>query len=347
MRAPLNLTARGWAFLMSAAALGCGAHFVQLRDTWYLVAFLAALVFVGLGSAVALPLVARPRLHLSVSSRLPTVDEDIAVGIHLRVAVGGVVTVTAHLGGSAESIPIKTRRGKSTTATVRWVPRNRGPVRMVVSSLEFREPLGIAVRRLRVRESEELLVLPAELGGLKEVAWGSGSEDNQANLNGMGVPGGAVRDYQAGDPQRQVHWKQSARQGSLLVNLHEDDAVQTENLHLVTDAAAYASSEDFETAVRAAATIGCEWLRCGVQVRLTVGSSTPQLFTEEESLLVVLALVQPSGDATPSLDRGVVVTGVHPPDSLASRPGGTVVAVGHVTVPAGWELVVVEGGASD
>lgn len=39
---------------------------------------------------------------------------------------------------------------------------------------------------------------------------------------------------------RQVHWKQSARQGELLVKLHETSETAQRSLLLVTDAAAYA-----------------------------------------------------------------------------------------------------------
>ena len=94
----------------------------------------------------------------------------------------------------------------------------------VVTSTLATEPLALARGRVRPRAGIDLLVLPRLLEPIPlpvRSPRGDLSAGTRTRRAVAGHPEGGVRQYQSGDALRQVHWKQSARQGELLVNLPE------------------------------------------------------------------------------------------------------------------------------
>jgi len=133
-----------------------------------------------------------------------------------------------------------------------------GPVRSVRA-----DPLHLLRRQVLWTEPEDLYVHP------KTVALGGSAAGFIRDLEGMpttdlssaDVSFHALRDYVPGDDRRHIHWKTTARTNKLMVRQFEE----TRRAHLVislsTNADEYASEQEFELAISAAASIGLQAIR--------------------------------------------------------------------------------------
>lgn len=133
-----------------------------------------------------------------------------------------------------------------------------GPVRSVRD-----DPLSLMRRQVTWAKSQELYVHPrtvrldeAASGYLRDLE-GTPSSD----LSSSDIAFHALRDYTPGDDRRHVHWRTTARTGKLMVRQFEE----TRRSHVVVAldnlADHYASEDEFELAVSAAASISAQTMR--------------------------------------------------------------------------------------
>lgn len=130
-----------------------------------------------------------------------------------------------------------------------------GPVRAVRS-----DPFELARREKQLSDPVELYVHP------RTIALSSGQAGILRDLEGVtthdlsssDVSFHALRDYAPGDDRRAIHWRTTARVGHLVVRQFEE----TRRAHLLVVLSLrpqdYAGSDDFETAVSAAASLGVQ-----------------------------------------------------------------------------------------
>lgn len=196
-----------------------------------------------------------------------------------------------------------------------------GPVR-----LERTDPLGLARRLCPYGASDTLLVLP-RIRPLPVLPSGrahhvEGPASDTADDGSLTFH--ALRAYVLGDDLRRVHWRSTARTGTLMVRQMVDASLPRTTLVLDTRRRAYASEDDFELAVDCAASVVHAAARSHFPVRL-ICEAGPVLRTEGSggdgaALLDELAVVRRSDlpSAAPAFDglddhRGggalVVVTG--------------------------------------
>lgn len=147
-----------------------------------------------------------------------------------------------------------------TIPTQRRAVLTLGPVTSVRS-----DPLGALRREVDWTEPTPLYIHP------RVVPLGSDTVGILRDLEGLptrdladdDMSFHALREYQAGDDLRHVHWTSTARMQALMIRQFE----QTRRSHLVvalaTDPAAYADSDEFELAVSIAGSIGITALRDG------------------------------------------------------------------------------------
>ncbi|GHH04581.1 DUF58 domain-containing protein [Streptomyces lanatus] len=202
----------------------------------------------------------------------------------------------------------------------------RGRVPVGPLRLERTDPLGL-VRRMRpYGEPDTVLVrprtcpLPVLPSGQAHHVEGPASDtadDGSLTFH-------ALREYVLGDDLRRVHWRSTARTGTLMVRQMIDVSLPHTTLVLDTRRPAYASGDDFELAVDCAASIACAAARSHFPVHL-VGATGPILRTDGtgddgDALLDALAVVRGEELASVTaafegLERGrgdgalVVVTG--------------------------------------
>lgn len=156
-----------------------------------------------------------------------------------------------------------------------------GPVRSVRG-----DPLGLLRRRLRWTEPTELFVHPrlvamhgATSGVLRDL---EGQATRVVSDSEMSFH--ALREYVAGDDRRHIHWRTSARLGTLMVRQFEDTRRDHTAVVLSTALADWAHDDEFELGVAVAASIGVQTLRD--QRLLTVLAGPGELSTRTPPLLL-------------------------------------------------------------
>lgn len=312
----LTLTRRGWAMTLGAFVVWLGCLAAGLRDLWYLLALLLGLVAVSLAWLVALPLFSRFEASVSALDPTPTAGDRVAVTalVSHRLRATVPLWLRWRLPGEDRQTPLRVSAGRGAVVGTEYRARRRGPQRLGISGLTLFDPLGLAKRRVSVEAAAELLVLPAQIDSLARALDGvmalPGRYEQAAArgaANDTGAPSGAVRAWRSGDPLRRIHWKQSARQGELLVKLHDGADSPDRALLLVTAPEASLSGAEFEAAVSAAATLGVHWLRQGHPLLLHLGDEPAVRCETEGELLRRLAL---AGTGSP-LDMGRAMPRVH------------------------------------
>lgn len=376
-------TARGWGLLLLAAVLVGAWSLLGLREVLHLALLLAALVVVS-GLLLALEVAwARPTpdVRLSLATPAPGEHTRILVALTHRLPFtlpvtlewlpdpGGRLSLVGHgvdegVRGTPLRSPLDVPAGRGTRRGIDLVARARGASGVDLRALVVLDSLGLTRCRLPVGLHADVLVLPALLP--PDQVWDLAVDLGGASaVVGTGEPGGNLRDHRDGDPLRLIHWKQTARQGRLLVNVPESPAGAHHRIHLVTDPDAHTCA-GFEEAVSLVATLVVRDLARGDEVDLGSGprGGEPRPVRSEALALRHLALVEEepgaggaggSGEAPPAPQlHGLVVTGRATPtllEDLREGGGGTVAltdadpaAVRDLPAPDAWRWLVVGGG---
>jgi len=240
---------------------------------------------------------AQVRLTLSNPSALGTgplrITESIPGGRHVRFSVSGV----------------RGRQKRAVGYPLPQLPRGRhavGPTTVLAA-----DPFGLVIAETRSVDTAELIVQPVTqaLAPLTlPVAWRDGSTTLSHSVGVGGTDDASVREYRHGDDLRKIHWRSTARSGSLMVR-QEERPWHGESLvlldtrhHAFTDRQHDGTSAAFEWAVSAAASIGCHLIERNRSVSLVLGDGR-LAGTDEGELLDLLADARPtfSGDLDPLL----------------------------------------------
>ncbi|GAA3807664.1 DUF58 domain-containing protein [Cellulomonas soli] len=156
------------------------------------------------------------------------------------------------------------------------------------------DALGLVRRTLRWTRPVELFVHPrvvplhgASAGVLRDLEGQSTRDLSDADLSFH-----ALRDYVQGDDRRAIHWRTTARRGTLMVKQFEDTRRTQTAVVLATDAADYADLEEFETAVSVAASLGVQTLREQRDLTVLAGPgrlrvNTPPLLLDDCSRIML------------------------------------------------------------
>ncbi len=163
--------------------------------------------------------------------------------------------------------------GKSISFSYRAKP-TRGLYRLTALTVEVRDPLGLAPRRLELPCPGEILVLPRyedlsrlEIWARRTLAMPGTA---RARRSGTGLEFYGVREYRPGDQVRKLAWKAFARRGEpALVEFEEERAAEVAVILDVRARAYWGTAPGlFECAVRAAASLAHYYLRQGHRVAL-------------------------------------------------------------------------------
>lgn len=251
-------------------------------------------------------------------------------------AVGGIEVVNAagrELGASSMELPVgravarfrvprlaagETHQDLFTIPTARRTVLLVGPVRTV-----RQDPFGLLRRAVRWTGEVELFVHPvttaldgASAGFLRDLE-GVPTRD----LTSSDVSFHALREYVPGDDLRHVHWKSTARTGTMMVRQFEETRRSHIAIALSTAAADYADPADFELAVSVAASIGRQAL--AEQRQLDLLTQTGPLRTDagrrmlddltrvevREGRTGLPALSRSTADAVPNASVAFLITG--------------------------------------
>jgi uncharacterized protein (DUF58 family) len=320
------LTRRGLAFAVAAVA----CYLVALLLHWVEPAVLAF----GLVAALLIGVVwvaRRPRLRIArtIEPRRVTRGE-VALGL-LTVSNRGLLAVSSsvaaeHCGDRVVTVALPRLTRHRTSQVTYLLPTDRRAVLQVgPMSIERSDPFGLWRLRQRAGSVEQLWVHPV-VYPLHAMPPGrsrslDGSDTDRVPFGSTTFH--ALREYVPGDDLRHVHWRSSARIGTLMVREHVDTSLPQLTLVLDTSSTSH-DPIHFEEAVEAAASVAAAAGAARFPVRLltTGGRSVGARGTTADTpgLLDVLSEVHLSEDgslqslvATLALERHsdllVVVTG--------------------------------------
>lgn len=322
-------TARGWSVLAVGAALVAVGLAVGYRE------FVAVGAAGVLGVILAAVWVGRPsRLVVDRSFEPARVSRGerchAVVDVHTTSRSSRALTLTDRTAGPGGPRlitvgPFRVRGGMPVRVGYDLPTQRRGPLHVGPLSLDRRDVLGLCRARQTIGASTCLLVRP-RWHPLPNLPPGfSPSLDGTADTAGHGsIAFRSLREYRWGDELRHVHWRTSARVGTLLVREFVDTALPRLVVLLDDRAGSYPSDgEAAEHAIEAAASV--------------------LVAADEAGLAVTLRLVggrDVASQTNPGLDllaQVRLVDGANPVDTVPPLASDT----------AGCTVVVLTGSALD
>lgn len=190
-----------------------------------------------------------------------------------RPALPGVVDIPVGDGLVEAHVPMLRGGGHHREQLVIAAQR-RGIIDVGPMTISRGDPLRVLRREMswpevqRVHVHPVTVALPPSSAGLIRDL--EGAPSNQ--LVDADLSFHAVRQYVVGDSQRHVHWKSTARTGKLMVRQYEESRHARIAVLLDLDLDGYASDDEFEQAVSAAASLGVQGVREGRDVLVGVSA---------------------------------------------------------------------------
>jgi uncharacterized protein (DUF58 family) len=345
-RMEYRVTRQGWIYmvgiiLVALAALNTGNNLLFL----ILASLIASILMSGILSSVTLAGV-ELRLELpehifagqSVRAKVELKNEKLTLpSFSLRVEGAAKKDATgAALLETPVYFPYLPRQETVSQSVPLWFP-NRGVYRQEAFRIVTRFPFGFLQKARRLDLPTEALVYPSVETTEEFLEVRPGIQGAMESLaKGRGQDLYALRDYLPNDSARLVHWKATARSGSLMVRefAREDDC----NVLLVFDphspaalpTATAAQKNRFERAVTLCAAIAWNFHeRNALMEYRSVNSETPLAPASENifSVLRHLAIVQP---IAPTSDTAMLQNLAANPESfkivVTSQPHGSIPA---------------------
>lgn len=237
------------------------------------------------------------RVHLEIRNETRSPASTLMLEDRLPRKLGRAAR--AVLGG------LRSRSRQTVSYTVHCGRRGRYAIGPLVAAVT--DPFGLARRRMEFPDVHELIVYP-EVEDLRSLgparSSGGTGETTARRLYRTGEEFYGMRQYEIGDDLRRIHWPSTARVGDLMIRQDEAGRRATATVFLDTRRSGYRQGDrSLERAVSAAGSIGTQFLRAGVDLRLATVDLAPRRVTAE-AFLESLALLEASGRRT--LSGGLV-----------------------------------------
>lgn len=211
-----------------------------------------------------------------------------------RIALPGRVDVPVGEGLIDFQVPLL-RRGHEHTEPIVIPAARRGIVDVGPATTTRSDPLRLLQRTFHWADVQTLFIHPVT------IAVPSTSQGFVRDLEGRStrtltnedISFHAVREYARGDAQRQIHWKSTAKTGTLMVRQFEETRRSTLSIVLDLDSSSYADDAEFEMAVSAAGSLGVRAVRDGRDVQVVVSGEVPEFARASVRSLEQLAVTTP------------------------------------------------------
>jgi uncharacterized protein (DUF58 family) len=205
------------------------------------------------------------------------------------------------------SVHLKTRLDPKGGARLEWLftPPARGILRVEVLGVGSLFPFGFLRKMTGKTQQREVPVWPAPVeyrrfgGAAARRPAGALRQARSGNEGEMF----ALRQYEHGDSHRLIHWKASARSGSLLIRQFSSMNSDACSLWLRTDAAVWTRPEQFELLLSFAATLAQDLFRAGRLQSTSIDADIPvpaRRVADLESFLDRLSEARPLALSAPS-----------------------------------------------
>lgn len=282
-----RLTARGWglvAILIAALALGVALRYPEAIGlaAGCCVILAVALFLVSGGGPVGAIAIAPPRVErLTDTSVRVDVDAGRAHrrGLRLRSVSGPATPVVWDGSGVHADVSIPTEQ--------------RGPVALGPWWLERVDAWGLLRRTVGEVGGVAVLVVP-RVRQVSLATLPSALSDFGGNAEMGTTTFATLREYIIGDELRHVHWRSSAKTGTLMMRQYVDVTRPRITLVLVAEDRAYTSAEEFESAVDFIASLAAVASSSGLDVEVctTTGERAAHGGGRSTAILDLLAVVE-------------------------------------------------------
>lgn len=259
----------GW-LLVAIAALGvAGGLALGLVEGWVAAAIAALLLL------LSIPFLLGAHdygVRLDLARDRVVAGSEVAADLHIvnrarGVALPGVVDIPVGSGLVEAHVPLL-RGGAEHREQLTIAAHRRGVIQVGPMTIGRGDPVGILRREHAWPGVQQIFVhpvtvpIPSTSAGLVRDLEGSPTSDIvDADLSFH-----AIRPYVAGDSYRHVHWKSTAKTGALMVRQYEETRHARIALVLDLERDGFASDDEFEMAVSAAASLGLQGVRDGRDV---------------------------------------------------------------------------------
>lgn len=190
-----------------------------------------------------------------------------------RIALPGVIDVPVGDGLVEAHVPLLLGSAVHLEQLVIGAHR-RGVITVGPMTIARGDPIGILRREVSWPQVEQIHVHPVTVrlpstsaGYVKDI---DGTPSKQIVDSDLAFH--AIRDYQPGDSHRHVHWKATAKTGTLMVRQFEESRRSRLGVILDLDRSGYADDDEFELGVSVAASLGLQGVRDGRDVLLATAS---------------------------------------------------------------------------
>jgi uncharacterized protein (DUF58 family) len=259
-----TVTPAGW-LLVAVAVVGvAGGLALGLVEGWVMATIAVALLLLS----VPFLLGAHDYgIRLELERDRVVAGAEVAGGLDIvnrsrRVALPGIVDIPVGPGLVEVHVPLL-RGGADHRERLAISAARRGVIQVGPMTVGRGDPVGILRREHAWPGVQQIFVhpvtvpIPSTSAGLVRDLEGAPTSDIvDADLSFH-----AIRQYVAGDSYRHVHWKSTAKTGTLMVRQYEETRHSRIAVVLDLDSASYASDDEFEMAVSAAASLGVQGVR--------------------------------------------------------------------------------------
>lgn len=194
-----------------------------------------------------------------------------------RVALPGRIDIPVGAGLIDFHVPML-RRGHEHREKIVIPAARRSVVDVGPATTSRADPLRLLTREFRWADVSTLFIHPVTIA-IPSTSMGFVRDlegRTTKTITNEDISFHAVREYARGDAQRQIHWKSTAKTGTLMVRQFEETRRSTISAVLDLDANSYANETEFEMAVSAVGSLGVRALRDGRDVQVVVSGEVPE-----------------------------------------------------------------------
>ncbi len=211
------------------------------------------------------------------------------INISKRLQLPGRVDIPLGNGLADVAVPML-RSGRVHSVQVRVPTQHRGVVEVGPVTTVRSDPLGVLAREVAWADVTRLFVHPVTVsipstsaGFVRDLEGNPTSDIVDSDMSFH-----AIREYAPGDGQRHIHWKSTAKTGTLMVRQFEESRRSRLAIIVSLNAAEYAVPEEFEMAVSVAGSLGVRAITDGRD--LSVMASDVSLQSARRSIRSVRSL---------------------------------------------------------
>jgi uncharacterized protein (DUF58 family) len=261
-------------------------------------------------------------LEFSAGPAASGISQGVASTFSARASEVRAALAAAEREVRRERLPLPGRIDPRGEASVEWIvrPERRGRLGVELAGVTSLFPFGFLRKDVGAGRRVERVVWPAPVEYRRFALPGARrrGDGERGSRAGSGSDLLALRRYVPGDSHRLVHWKASARTGTLLVRQFAAESAEGCSLWIRTGCDLWSARDRFELMVSFAATLAEDLFRLGRLRAVAVDREAPRAVRgvrDLEDLLDRLAVAEPSVEAESGMEpraasrgRGSVVT---------------------------------------